>query len=336
MSINQGKKDYIFATARVRSVEKSLLSRDKVEAMLDSKTPEDALKILDELGYGDDSEALSVTQFENMLTEELKKVYALMRSIAPDEADLYPFLYPYDYHNLKVLLKAESLEIDPELLLIDVGTIPALQMAALVRDRNFVDLTSQMRNALQQVIDVFPRTKDPQLIDFIFDQACYAEMLAAATAGKNQFILDYVRLQIDITNLKSFARIRQMGKPWNFFAQVFFNGGRIQDKLFIRSYDEPYELVAEKLLPYGLSLPLAEGGIMLRETGRFTALEKFCDNHLVEFAKTAKYVSFGIEPLAAYLIAKEADIRNIRIIMNGLLQGLPQETTVERVRETYV
>ena len=336
MDVNQGKKDYVFASSRVRSVEKYLLSRDKTEAMLNSKTPEEALKILTDLGYGDDSEALSVRQFETLLTEEIKKVYSFIRSIAPDEADLYPFLYSYDYHNLKVLLKAEYLEIDPEPLLIDVGTVPALRMAALVKDRNFVGLTSKMRNALLQVIDVFPRTKDPQLIDFIFDKACYAEMLAAAAAGKNEFIIDYVRLQIDITNLKSFVRIRQMGKSWNFFTQVFINGGRIQDKLFIGSFDEPYEQFAEKLIPYGLSLPLAEGGVMLRETGRFTTLERLCDNRLLEFAQAAKQVSFGIEPLAAYLIAKEVEIRNVRIIMTGLLQDLPQEATAERVRETYV
>ena len=336
MGIDQGKKDYVFASSRVRSVEKYLLSRDKAEAMIDSKTPEDAMKHLYDLGYGDGSEALPVGQFEALLAAETRKVYAFVSGIAPEREELFPFLYPYDYHNLKVLMKAELLDIDPRPFLMDVGTIPAAQMIVLVRERNFVGLTDKMRNALLEVIDVFARTGDPQLIDFIFDKACFAEMREAATTGGSQFIMDYVRLQIDIVNLKAFVRIRQMGKPWDFFSQVFIEGGRIQDKLFIGSYDEPYEQFAEKLIPYGLSLAMAEGGAMLRETGRFTALERLCDNRLVEYAKAAKQISFGIEPLAAYLIAKEAEIRTVRIIMTGLLQGLSREAMAERLRETYV
>lgn len=336
MDVDLGKKDYIFASSRVRSVEKHLLSRDKAEAMIDSKTPEDALKILYDLGYGNESETLSPRQFETLLTEEIGKVYSFVRGIAPDETELYPFLYPYDYHNLKVLLKAEFLDMDPEPFLMAVGTIPAARMTVLVRERNFVGLTDRMRNGILEVVDVFSRTKDPQVIDFIFDKACCAEMQESAAAGGNEFITDYVKLQIDIINLKSFVRCRQMGKPWDFFSQVFIDGGRIQEKLFTGSYDEPYEQFAEKLIPYGLSLAMAEGGAMLRETGRFTALERLCDNRLVEFAKAAKYISFGIEPLAAYLIAKEAEIRTVRIIMTGLLQKLSKEEMAERVRETYV
>ena len=44
-------KDYVFATARVRSVEKNLLTREKVEKMVDSKTPADALKVLYDSDY---------------------------------------------------------------------------------------------------------------------------------------------------------------------------------------------------------------------------------------------------------------------------------------------
>ncbi len=336
MGIDQQAKDYVFASSRVRSVEKYLLSRDKAEALTDSKTPDDALKLLYDLGYGDDSETISVGQFEALLTVEIKKAYSFIHGIAPDPEELFPFLYPYDYHNLKVLMKAEYLDMDPQPFLMDVGTIPAAQMTALVRERNFVGLTDRMRNALLEVIDVFARTADPQAIDLIFDKACFAEMREAAVATGSEFIIDYVRLQIDTINLKSFARARQMGKPWDFFSQVFIEGGRIQDKLFISGYDEPYEQFAEKLIPYGLALPMTEGGAMLRETGRFTALERLCDNRLMDFAKGAKHVSFGIEPLAAYLIAKEIEIRTVRIIMTGLLQGLSKEAMAERVRDSYV
>lgn len=335
MVIDKNKRDYVFASSRVRSVEKYLLSRDKAEAMIDSKAPEDALKILYDLEYGNGTETFTVYEFEGLLGEEIKKVFTFIRDIAPDKAELYPFFYPFDYHNLKVLMKSEFMNVDSREFLIDLGTIAANKMEIFVRERNFVGLTDKMANAIQEVVDVFARTSDPQYIDIIFDKALYQEMKDAA-AGGNEFIKDYIKLQIDIINLKSFVRVRQMGKSWDFFSHIFIEGGRIQEKMFINNFDEAYELFAERLIPFNLFLPMMEGGAMLKETGHFTSFERLCDNVLIGFAKAAKSISFGIEPLAAYLIAKEIEVRTVRIIMTGLVQGLSKEAIGERVRETYV
>ena len=67
------KKDYVFATARVRSVEKNLLTREKVEKMVDSKTPADALKVLYDSDYGYGGDMVREENFEELLTEETKK-----------------------------------------------------------------------------------------------------------------------------------------------------------------------------------------------------------------------------------------------------------------------
>ena len=45
---------------------------------------------------------------------------------------------------------------------------------------------------------------------------------------------------------------------------------------------------------------------------------------------------FGIGPLAAYLIARENEIKTVRIILSGKLNELPEESIRERVREMYV
>lgn len=336
MGSSQNEKDYVFASSRVRSVEKNLLTREKAENMIDSKTPEDAMKILYDLGYGDGSESVRAEYFEELLSDEIRKAYSFIRGIAPDEKDLYAFLYPYDYHNLKVLMKAEFSDTDPAPFLIDIGTISADRMAEMVRERDFVGMTVNMKNALLEAVDVFSRTNDPQAIDFIFDKACYSEMTEAAKESGSSFVQGYVRLLIDIINLKTFVRLRQMGKTWDFFSQVFLEGGNIQEKIFVNSYDETYDQFTDKLVPFGLTEAMAEGGAMICECGRFTALERLCDNKLIEYAKEAKFVSFGIEPLAAYLIAKEGEIRTARIIMTGLLQKLSREMIAERVRETYV
>jgi V/A-type H+-transporting ATPase subunit C len=52
--------------------------------------------------------------------------------------------------------------------------------------------------------------------------------------------------------------------------------------------------------------------------------------------KNAKYISFGIEPIAGFIFAKETELRNLRIIITSKLAKLGQQTIKERLRETYV
>ncbi|HEX30202.1 TPA: V-type ATP synthase subunit C, partial [Candidatus Poribacteria bacterium] len=55
-----------------------------------------------------------------------------------------------------------------------------------------------------------------------------------------------------------------------------------------------------------------------------------------DYIRPAKYVAFGIEPLIAYLIAKEHEVKLIRIIMIGKINQLSMDSISERLREPYV
>lgn len=329
-------RDYVFATACVRSGEKNMLSHDKIEKMVESKSPEDALKVLTELEYGAVSEDISPEEFEKLLTREHKRTYEFVRSIVHDSKYFNLFLYPSDYHNIKVILKAEFLGTDPEPFFMGSGTIDPQTLLVMVRDRNFVGMTSNMKDAIEEVLDVFGRTKDPQQVDVILDKACYKDMSLLAEQSENQYLKGYVKLLIDTINLRIFVRMRQMNKSWDFFSKVFIEGGNITEKFFIGGYDEPFESFAEKLGAYGLSEVLSESAPMLKEKGSFTMLEKMCDNRLMDYVKDSKYKSFGIEAVVGYILAKENEIKSARIIMAGKLAGLPSDRIRERLRESYV
>lgn len=328
--------DYIFAAARVRSVEKNLLNRERADKMIESKTPEEALKILRELGYGSEEGEAVTLSVDGMLSGEIKKAYDFITGIAPDPRMFDTLLYPYDYHNLKVILKAEFLGIEAEPFVIHVGTVAAPDMEVMVRDRSFMDMPEEMARAVAEVVEVFGKTSDPQVVDLILDRACYESMSRAAITSENEFLIGYVNLLVDTINLKTFVRMREMGKGWDFFSRVFIPGGSIAESIFLGGFDESYEQFAQKLLSYGLMEVLEEGAEPLKENGRFTLLEKLCDDRIIDYISKAKYISFGAEPLAAYLIAKEGDVRNARIIMAGLAQGLPTEQIRERQRDAYV
>ncbi|MPM50372.1 V-type sodium ATPase subunit C [bioreactor metagenome] len=330
------REDYIFATARVRSVEKNLLTREKITKMIDSKTADEALKVLSECHYSDENAEVSGGDFEILLVKAQKELNEFIKKISPNPETFDLFLYVYDYHNLKVLLKSEFLQSDDSKLLVDGGTIPVSKLKILIHERNYLPLTENMKKALVEALDTFSRTNDPQQIDIIMDRACFEDMIKCAKDSESKFVTGYVKTLIDVTNIKSFVRVRKMGKAWDFFTKIFIGGGSIAQKLFIASFDEPLEQFGEKLSSYGYEKVISSGAESLKVTGKFTELERQCDNRLIEYVKSAKYISFGIEPLVGYMVAKDSEIKTVRIIMSGKIADLSADKIKERLRDTYV
>ncbi|WP_425755321.1 V-type ATPase subunit [Ihubacter sp. rT4E-8] len=329
-------EEYIFADAYIGSFVKNLMNRQDMMRLASCKDLAAAEGILREFGYGEAKE-LYDNDIEWFIRREQNKLFNLIYDTLPERKELALCLFPYDYHNVKVCLKAEFLGITPdEDLLVSTGDMDWKRVVAMVRDRNYMFMPVYMKEAIIEATDLFGRGGDPQEIDIILDKACYRQMLAAAEETKEDFLIGIVKRQIDILNLKTFVRLRQIRKPWSFFQKVFLTGGNIGEQLFISCYEEPYEQMAEKLAPYGLQEPMAEGGREIKETGDFSLLEKLCDDKMMEFNKQAKYYSFGIVPIAGYWYAKEVEIDNLRIILTGILIGSTPEQIGERLREPYV
>lgn len=56
----------------------------------------------------------------------------------------------------------------------------------------------------------------------------------------------------------------------------------------------------------------------------------------MEYVKSAKYVALTLEPLIAYIYAKETEIKTVRIIMTSKINDIDSDTIKERLREAYV
>ena len=328
--------EYEFPCALIRGNEKTLLSKADMVKVIESRQFHLAINFLGEFGYGDGKELENPRSFERLLKTEQKRVIDLVRSIVPEKEEIEFLLYPNDYHNVKALLKAEFLGISPEGYLVEGGAIPAAKMEQMIKERNLIFLSESMRHGITEAIDLFSKGRDPQEIDIILDKACYRDMLQAAEATENSFLTGYVRLLIDLLNINTFIRLRQINKPWAFFQKVFLEGGTIGEKLFTGSYEEAYSQLADKLTPYGFRQVIADGGAVVRDTGKYTVLERLCDDLRMKYIRDAKYVTAGIEPIAAFYIAKESEIKNLRMVLTSKLAGTSEEIMKERLRETYV
>ena len=64
--------------------------------------------------------------------------------------------------------------------------------------------------------------------------------------------------------------------------------------------------------------------------------DRWCDNRAIEAIKPQKYNPFSAGPIAAYALARENEIKTVRIILSGKRVGMPEASIRERIREMYV
>lgn len=327
--------EYVFATAFIRSEEKHLLTNEDFKLMLEAASIEDVCKVLQDAGYGSDKEMISSSNYERLLKKKEDEIFSMIRTLAGSNEVFDVFSLTSDYHNIKTLLKAESLGTERNDIMLQTGSIPAEKMTELVRERDRAGLTENMYNAIFESLDALARTKDPQKIDFICDKYCFKDILCTADNSENEFIKGLVGLKIDIINIKTLARLKMMGKPVEYYRDIFIEGGNIEKPIYIDAYEEDFEQLAQRFAEYDIYNAVSRGFEELAEKGTFTMLEKLCDDAVMDYALKAKNITFGIEAPAAYIVYKQTEIQCVRILMSGRLAGMEPEAVRERLRETY-
>ncbi|MCL1805482.1 MAG: V-type ATPase subunit [Clostridiales bacterium] len=325
--------EYLYASARIKSMEKNLLTREKLERMSEARTPEDALKLLGESGWPE-VPSPTMAAVEEVLSSRRSEAFALIRSLAPDKRLPDVFLIKYDYHNLKALLKGEATGDDAGDLQIESGRFPIRQLRLMLQEDSFSAMSKQMAESIAEARDVLARTQDPQLLDLILDKAMYADMLEMAESLNSKFLTGYVIQMIDSVNLRVAVRLRRMGKGAEVLRYALVPGGSVAISRLLG--DVTPDVVEAVFGTSPLAAAAQTGAQALRGEASLSDVDMACDDALLKYLKKAKYVAFGAEPLIGYLAAVEAELTSVRTVITGRLAGLAAEMITERLRDSYV
>lgn len=322
---------------RLRVLETRLLDKAKIDRMIDGDSANEALKVLQESEYAGVMTGVKRPEdYEMVLARELKRVYELMYDASPVKSLVDIMGIKYDYHNIKVILKGMFLQKDFSHMLIPVGMIDVQTLKHSIENNNLGDLNETMKEGIIKAKEVFEETKDPQAIDIILDNTMFKEMREIAKQIDDKFVDKYVKVTIDSTNIKTLLRVKKQKKDKDFLEEVIIEGGEIdKDTLISMLHDAP-ENISNKLAftDYGEMIKL--GIEDFTKSGSVNELERLVDNYIMNMMKEAKYIPFGVEPLLAYIYAKETEIKIVRIIMVGKLNNISGEVIRERLRDIYV
>ncbi len=315
MAKTYNELDYTYAVARLRSLEKKLLTTAELEKLINADNAAEAVKTLASLGWK------STEDFEELLHSELVGVFSLIEELGG--ASLLKVLRTkYDYHNLKAFIKGELTSQNSDGLVIDLGNIAAAKIKNAILNRDYRELSEHMQKAIPLSYEQYARIADAQLVDIIFDSALLAEMLEYAKAQPEEKFFSLIKIQLDMHNIKTFIRVRNMGRSHGFIERVIADGGNIPPEFYISKINSSSE---------------GEGNIFDKTpyAAAFAAdtnLERELDNMFLNKVKAIRQGAFGLAPLAAYFWMKENEIKNVRIILTCKRAGINEDAIRQRLR----
>ncbi len=326
--------DYLGISARIRAMENSLLTRDRMEQLLEARTEEDAAKLLTECGYPP-LDPRHPEEMDASLSQVRQETFRDLADSAPDPRYIDFFRLKYDYHNVKALLKGAALGTDPNHMLTELGRIPSLDLAEAVSREDWDSLPGKLGVAAAEAKEVLDTTRDPQLADIVLDRWCYADLAETAEETRSPFLAGYVRVQVDAANLRALVRTLRMGKNADFLKGVLLDGGEVDPDGILAVSAAHGGGLAELYAPTALARA-AESGAEAAKGGAVTEFEKLCDDAVSAYLDQARFVPFGDAPLVGYLAARETEYANLRILLLGRAAGLSADVIRSRLRSGAV
>jgi len=298
--------------------------------MLEAPTTGDALKVLEECGWGDLS-SLGPDEFEMRLGTYLKEQLDDIEELVPDKRFVEAVRLKYDFHNIKVLIKSEAVGEPADRLMSRLANIEPELLKAAYLQKDYSSLPKGIADSISEAAEILAKTGDPQLMDFVLDRYYSAEFLRLAEEIGSSFLLGYIRLFIDCANLRAFVRASRLGKDAEFLMRALIEGGNISPNELVLSAGS-----VERFLSLYSSSELceaAEAGAEAIRGGRLTDFERLTDNALTDYLDGARFISFGEAPVVAYLNALEGEVSTIRIIVTGRRSGLSPADIRRHLRE---
>ena len=321
------KNQYTYAVARIRAMEVSLFSQAVIDQLLACKDEKQCISLLQEKGWGN---ADTPADAEAILTCEREKTWKEVKGLVDDMSVFDVVSYPDLFHNLKAAIKVAATGEESSDIFISDTKIPAEEMLEIVKNKEFSRLPDYMANAAEEAYEALLHTHDGQLCDIIIDRAALLAIYAAGRKAKDAIIRDYAESTVAVADIKIAVRSQKTAKSLEFMKRAMAECDSISVDALCKAALNGMDAIQE----YLEGTAYKGGAEALREST--SAFECWCDNRIIETIKPQLYNPFTIGPIVAYVLARENEIKTVRIILTGKQNAFPDDSIREREREMYV
>ena len=319
--------DFAYGVARIRANEHSLLSPSDIEQLIASPDLTGALRILADKGWEAPSGAAGIA---SMLEAQSVKTWQLMTESVPDIGVFDALIVANDFHNLKAAMKAVLSGLKPSDYFIEPSLMPPALLGAAVEKMDFEQLPGYMRQPALDAYDALVRLENGRTAEIFLDTAALNTAIDFAKNSGSVLLAEITQLAGAAANIKTAARCAAIGKDREFILRALCRC-ELLDSEGLAAAALSGE---EALLSFVASSPLGEAAEALKSG--LSAFEKWRDEAVAGLVASAKYTPLGPDPVIAFYIYRDAEIKNARIILNAKINGLPSQIIRKKVRQVYV
>lgn len=320
-------EEYIYATARIHANESHLLNFNDIEQLVACRGFDEAVKLLADKGFG----ALkSFDDYEQMLEAENLRTWALIAELYDDLSVFDALRLPADFHNLKAAIKAVCTDTEPDKIFLCGGIWDGKFIYNAVLNQEIFRLPEYMQKCAKEAKDAVIKLHDGQLCDIIIDKALLEAMIKAAQKSNCDVLKQYVQLYTAQSDIKIAVRGIKTYKSAQFFDKALAECDLLDKDMLKNAALGGLDDLCE----YLKTTQFSGAADCLAQS--LCAFEKYCDNLLISSILPQKYNSFTLGPAVAYILARENEIKAVRMVLCAKKNDLPQELVQERLRDMYV
>lgn len=320
------EQDYTYAVARIRFRETKLLSDADLGSLMASKDVDSCIRLLRDKGWGDNTDC----DPDELLKLEEKKLWDFISEVIDDKSILNFLLVPNDFHNLKVAVKCITRDVKPDDLFITNAVEDPEEIYLAVKNREYGDLPEFLQETAREAMTTLLQTADGQLCDIIVDKACMDYVYQLGKESDNDIIRLYCELFVASADIKIAIRCAHTNKKADFIRRSLAECDSLDIERLLAAACEGRDAILAYLSTTEYRSAVDAIGVSM------SAFEKWCDDYLTSVMKPQKWEPFGVGPIVAYIIARQNEIKAVRMILSGKINDLSEQTIKERLRDMYV
>lgn len=338
---NGKKGNYAYTVARVKAKKSLLMKEEDYNKMLMMTVPEIS-RYISETGYGKEMTDLAgrmsgLNLLEHATYLNMAKVFSSI--LSSSEGELYDmvsaYLAKWDIWNLKVILRGKSYGLGAEGMredLVPAGSLSAESLDKLISLDTDDDILSNFGKMVHvnfpaDVLAAYKASGHLGEIEDYLDKLNYERLIESIdpSSRPSKLFLTYVKEEVDMKNFETILKLKAEGIHGEQVMKYIINGGRRIDMrtLTLFANAENMESIMSEVSQLEFYEAIKDSLEANDLRGAVSGMKRY---EMQKAKKFSHLYPLSVVPIIDYMINKEKEVKNIRIIARGTESGLDRET----------
>lgn len=323
---------YLFTCGNLAQREKEFLDKSKLDRLISTGSIEEFYRILQETYYGKYTEAIQNRKpFDKIMAMENSSIIEFLRdSLKPEHQILKEFyLLRIDLHNIKIIMKADKLDKDFEDIFIE-RMYSYSQLKEAYKNKKYENIDPETIEVLEYARRIEKDEDNQRIIELKLEQFLLSKMYENIEKTGMKMLIDFQKHTIDMLNIKNIYRAKVAEEEIK-FEEFLYDNGFLPVKELKKFENESIDYLVQYIEKTHYLKMIFQGTQMFNTEHTFAAFERNEDEFILRFFDQVKFTVANLEKIAAFIMKKRLEMKNINIIYTGVLYDLARERIKRRV-----